>query len=238
MLQIEDSIILITGANGGIGSALVNEFISRGAKKIYATGLRLDDLNELAMLFPSVVIPLVLDVTNTASIEACVRVCSDVNMLINNAGVEFKVPFISEKSKQAAVIEMNVNYIGVVEMINLFLPTLKKNRPAAIVNILSLASLVTIKRLGNYCASKTATHVLTQAIRSELKEKNIQVIGVYPGYVNTIMVPEEVTTLKSEPRDIAFQICEGIQDGLEDIFPDEVSQKYVIENPIEVNYFE
>lgn len=238
MTSIKNSTILITGAAGGIGTALINEFISLGVSKIYATALKLHDLDNLKLQFPEIISPIELDVTNQQSIENCAKICHDVNILINNAGVELKVPFISEKSLFAANLEMNVNYFGVVAMINNFLPHLRNNKNSAIVNILSLASCVSIKRLGNYCASKAACHVFTQSIRQELNEKNIKVFAVYPGYVNTAMVPEKTATKKTEPKEIAFNICKDVNLGVQDIFPDTVSAEYFTKNPIKINYFE
>ncbi len=103
---------------------------------------------------------------------------------------------------------------------------------------MSLASLVIIKCLATYCASKAATHILTNTIRDELKEKNIQMIGVYPGYVNTAMLPEEVSVKKAEPNEIAIAICDGIEKEEKNIFPDEMSKKYFAINPIKINYIE
>jgi len=238
MIKIKDSIVLITGADGGIGTSLVNECLLRKTKKIYATGLRKESLARLQEKSPTIIVPLVLDVTNAENISECKNLCSDINILINNAGVELKIPFTSENASKAATFEMNVNYIGVIEMINQFTPILSKNNNSAIVNIMSLASMVIIKRLATYCASKSATHILTNAIREELKEKNIKVIGVYPGYVNTAMLPEEVPFKKAQPEEIATAIFNGIEKEEENIFPDEMSQNYFSEHPIQINYID
>ncbi len=101
MTKIKNSTILITGADGGIGTALVEECLKQGAKKIYATGLKLENLDHIFKNYDNV-FPVELDVTNPKQIVECAKECSDTNLLINNAGVEFKVPFIAEKSSQAA----------------------------------------------------------------------------------------------------------------------------------------
>jgi short-subunit dehydrogenase len=235
---IENSVVLITGADGGIGSALVEELIKRKVKKIYATGTKKENVFKLKEKAFQIIEPLVLDVTNTENIIQCAKVCNDVNILINNAGVELKIPFTEKNAQKAADFEMKVNYLGVIEMINQFTPILSKNNKAHIVNIMSLASVAIIKRLGTYCASKSATHILTNTIREEYKQKNIQVVGVYPGYVNTAMVPEEIAYKKTEPYEIAFEICQGLEMGENNIFPDEMSKNYFSKNPIIINYFE
>ena len=238
MTDIKDKIVLITGADGGLGTALVTEFISRKVKKIYATGLKLDNLKMVFDKFADIVVPIELDVTNTESIQKCADLCSDTNILINNAGVEFKVPFLADKSSQAALFEMKVNYIGVIEMINAFLPHLEKNSNSSIVNILSMGSLVIVKRLGTYCASKAATHILTETIREELTEKKIKVMAVYMGYVNTQMVPEETKSQKSEPGDIVKEICNGIEEGNDRIYPDQITRDFIEQNPIKTIFYD
>lgn len=234
----ENSIILITGASGGIAKSLIREFIILGVKKIYATGIEMGELEELKSEYGDIINPVILDVTDSESIKNCLQTCQDTNILINNAGVELKIPFISDKSSRAALFEMKVNYIGMVDMTNQSIPILQKNDGATIVNILSLASLATVKRLGHYCSSKASSHIFTQSIRKELETYNIRVVGVYPGYVNTDMVPEKTVTKKTEPFEIARNIVSGIINEQEDIFPDAVSQKYVMENPIKMNYLD
>lgn len=237
MTKIKDSTILITGADGGIGTALVDECLALGAKKIYATGLKLDSLNRVFGEYDKVV-PVVLDVTNAEQIIACAEECADTNLLINNAGVEFKVPFIADRSSQAALMEMKVNYIGLIDMINAFLPNLEKQAHAGIVNILSLGALAIVKRLGTYCASKAAAHVLTETIREELSEKGIKVMATYIGYVDTSMVPEETKTEKSTPKNIAIGICQGINNNESYIYPDKTTQDYIKKYPINTQFFE
>jgi NADP-dependent 3-hydroxy acid dehydrogenase YdfG len=235
MSKIKNSTILITGADGGIGSALLQEFVRQGAGKIYAAGLTLSKLQLLADAYPGIVFPLVLDVTKEDEITSAIELCSDINMLINNAGVEFKSGFLGENAAQKALFEMKVNYIGVVSLINGFLPTLIRNSESYIINILSVGSTAVVKRLGTYCASKSATHILTQSIREELKDKNVNVIGVYPGYVNTEM-SDDVTVEKASPEDIAANICNGIENGEEDIFPDSMSKALYEKRPISITF--
>lgn len=236
-MELKNKIVLITGADGGLGTALVEELIKRGVKKIYATGLKLENLNKKFLQYNNTVVTVELDVTNTESIKKCAEKCQDTQLLINNAGVELKIPFINEKANQAALFEMKVNYIGVIEMINHFLPNLEQNKDAAIMNILSIGSLVVVKRLGTYCASKAATHILTETIREELSQKGIKVIGVYMGYVNTEMVPEETETAKAEPVDIVREICNEMEVGEERIYPDQLTKDFIANNPINTIFY-
>lgn len=95
-----------------------------------------------------------------------------------------------------------------------------------------------VKRLGTYCASKTATHILTETIRQELSEKGIKVMAVYMGYVNTQMVPEETSSKKSEPADIVREICDGIEAGNDRIYPDQITKDFIENNPIKTIFYE
>ena len=237
MTKIKDSTVLITGADGEIGKALVHECLNQGAKKIYATGLSLEKLKQT---FDSIlnVFPIELDVTNSTQIKACATKCQDTNLLINNAGVEFKVPFIAEKSSEAALMEMMVNYIGLIDMVNAFLPHLEKKENAGVVNILSLGALAIVKRLGTYCASKSAAHVFTETIREEFSLKNISVMATYIGYVSTAMVPEETKTEKAIPKSVAAEICKGIANNESHIFADRTSRDFIQKNPIKTHFFE
>lgn len=237
MAKIKDSVILITGADGGIGQALVNECLSLGAKKIYATGLCLEKLNKM-FKNNSNVLPIELDVTNLKKIKACAKKCEDTNLLINNAGVEFKVPFTNPESSKAALMEMKVNYIGLIDMINSFIPGLEKMENAGVLNVLSLGSLAIVKRLGSYCASKSASHVLTETIREELEKKGVKVMATYIGYVDTKMVPEETKTEKSTPKSVAKEICKGINANKDHIFADKTSKDYIKGNPIKTIFYE
>lgn len=238
MIQVENFNVLITGASGGIGSAILEEFIKLNVNKIYATGLELEKLKPLQEKYPEKVIPVTLDVSDFNSVKECIKQCKDVNVLINNAGIELKIPFIEERTSQAALFEMKVNYIGLIDMVNCFLPILKKSEHSSIVNILSMGSLAIVNRLGTYCASKWAAHVFTETIRQELEKDKITVIGVYPGYVNTKMVPEKVNYIKSEPSDIAKEICEGITAQERYIFPDQISKDFILKYPINTQFFD
>ncbi|WP_413513526.1 SDR family NAD(P)-dependent oxidoreductase [Myroides odoratus] len=229
----ENKVILLTGADGEIGTALIKEMVNRKAHKIYATGIALDRLQQLATISPTKIIPVLLDVTDETSIHKAVEQCNDVDILINNAGVELKSDFIGEQAGQKALVEMKINYIGVIHMINAFLPVLQKQDRTYILNILSIGSATIIKRIATYCASKSATHLLTQSLRPELDALSIDLIGVYPGYVDSTM-SSDVQMEKITLVDLACAIGDDFEKGLLDIFPDTMSQKLFKENPIHI----
>ena len=235
MKKIENCIALITGADGGIGTALIDELIKRKAAKIYATGISIQRLNDLAAKYSGIIVPVELDVTKEDSIKSAVTECNDINLLINNAGIELKSDFIGADVTKKALFEIQVNYIGVISMVNNFLPILKTNPHSFIVNILSVGSTALIKRLATYCASKAAVHLFTQSIREDLKPWNVDVIAVYPGYVDTSM-SSDVNFEKITTESLSQNICEAFEEGLLDIFPDKMSSAFYGKKPILITY--
>lgn len=229
----KNSVVFITGSDGGIGKAFIKELLNRNVKKIYATGLNIENLKELSNLNSSKIIPLRLDVTNSTEIKDCVAKCNDTTILINNAGIELKSPFLAVNASEKAKFEMNVNFIGVVDLSNQFINVLKSNSNPAIINILSVASLVLIKDISTYCASKMALHLFTQSIREELKNE-IKVFGIYPGYVDTSMV-SDVDIAKISPIELVKNICNEIELEKLDVFPDEMSKKYAESSKLKID---
>lgn len=235
MREISGHIVFLTGADGGIGRALLNEFIKRGARKIYAAGINEERLQQLSSQFPGKVYPVLMDVTDDQAVRNAAKEIKDITILINNAGVELKSSFIGKDAAAMALTEMQVNYIGVIRLINEFLNHLKQNTPSYIVNILSVGSSAVLTRLATYCASKTAAHLLTQSLREQLTADNIDIIGVYPGYVDTPM-STDAEAIKISPQDLASAICGKFEKGENDIFPDEMSLAFFRENPIHLAY--
>lgn len=237
MRTLNHKTILFTGVDGDIGNALLNEFIQRGAKKIYASDRDMYKLKEIGNQSIDVVVPIELDITNEDSIKMCTLKCHDIDILINNARVISKSSFIGKHVTQKALFEMSVNYIGIIGLINEFLPTLHHNSPSAIINILSMASHIIHTPLATYCASKTAAHIMTQTIRKELEGYDIAVVGVYPGYVDTRMRENIQNTEKITPQQLAINICNEYEQNADNIFPDEMSKKFYEKHPLSDIFF-
>jgi len=218
-LQISQSVALVTGANRGIGRAFVEALHQAGAKKIYATARNIESLQEIVAIDPNRIIPLTLDVTNVAQIEAVALLAVDVNLLINNAGIVSTGGLFTDASVQAAQSEIEVNYFGTLNMIRTFASILKQNGGGAIANLATLSSHVNVPVFATYSASKAALHSLTQAARAELASQNTLVIGLYPGPVDTRMTTA-LPLDKVSPSQIADALLAGIEQGTEDIYPD------------------
>src|ERR1041384_7764545 len=216
---------LVTGANRGIGEALVDALVAAGVKKVYAAARHLSTLDPLVDRHGSRVVPLQLDVTNAAQIAAAAATATDVDLLINNAGIVgfFGGDFTNPKWIEGGRQEMEVNFLGTFAVTQAFAPVLAKNGGGAIANLNSVASFVSFPILAAYSASKAATHSLTQVTRAMLRGQHTQVFGVYPGPIDTRM-GEALPLDKTSAADAARAIVADIIAGVEEIFPDKTSQ--------------
>ena len=223
--ELSGKTALVTGANRGIGEAIVDALVAAGAKKVYAAARKISAVEPLVARHGGRVVALRLDVTNAAQIAEAAATATDVDLLVNNAGVvgfhggDFTDPQWLEGGRQ----EMEVNFLGTFAVSQAFAPVLAKNGGGAIANLNSVASFVSFPILAAYSASKAATHSLTQVTRAMLRAQNTQVFGVYPGPIDTRMA-EVLPIEKVSPADTARAIVAGIVAGDEEIFPDKVSQ--------------
>jgi NAD(P)-dependent dehydrogenase (short-subunit alcohol dehydrogenase family) len=212
-MKVENSTVLITGANRGIGRALVEEALRRGAKRIYA-GTR------QPMQHPDErVTPLTLDVTNTAQIQAAVEKIGTLDILVNNAGIA-----IYDDLKQIDVIErhLDVNFLGMLRMTHAFIPLLRRSK-GDIVNNLSIVALGALPIIPAYSISKAAALNMTQSLRALLLSQGVRVHSVFLGPVDTDM-NRDFDIPKASTETAAQGIFDGLERGEDDIFPDPVSQ--------------
>jgi NAD(P)-dependent dehydrogenase (short-subunit alcohol dehydrogenase family) len=211
-MTIADKTVLVTGANRGIGQALVAEALSRGARRVYA-GTR------QPLTHPDRrVTPLRLDVTNPAQIQAAVESVEALDVLINNAGVAFP----DDLSDRAALERhLAVNLFGTYGVTRAFLPLLARSR-GAIVNVLSIAAFAPLPFIPAYSVSKAATFNLTQSMRAFLAGRGVRVHAVMAGPVDTDIM-RGVDIPKASPESVARAIFDGVENGEEEIFPDPVS---------------
>jgi NAD(P)-dependent dehydrogenase (short-subunit alcohol dehydrogenase family) len=222
-MKIQNSTVLVTGANRGIGKAYVEAFVAAGASRIYAAARSITSLDSVVALAPDRIVPMALDVTNPAQIEAAAQTASDITVLINNAGVIGSGGLFIADSVKTAQWEMNTNFFGTLSMVRTFAPILKRNGGGAIVNLLSVVSVANAPVFSSYSASKAALNSLTQGIRAELASQGTQVIGVFPGPVDTAMA-EGIEAEKAAPLDVAKATLDAIERSIDDVYPDSVSQ--------------
>jgi NAD(P)-dependent dehydrogenase (short-subunit alcohol dehydrogenase family) len=220
--RIEGAVALVTGANRGIGQALTQALLARGARKVYATARNPEALHALR---DARLVPLRLDVTDVEQIGAAAEAASDVDLVFNNAGVSLARGIADSAVLDQARREMEVNYFGPLRLLHGLAPTLARNGGGAVVNIGSAAGLTNIPMFPTYSASKAALHSLTQAARFLLGAQGTSVFGVYAGPIDTDMA-REVALPKASPREVAFAILDGIEAGQEDIFPDAYAAEF------------
>ena len=226
MSTIQNKTILVTGANRGIGRALVEEALRRGAKRVYAAARNTAALKELVEASDGKVVAVPLDVTNEAQIQAAAKIAADTQILVNNAGIAIYTGIISAADSTSARAQMEVNYFGLMNMTRAFAPILAKNGGGIVVNISSIGGLVGIPAMGTYGASKAAIHSLTQSVRGELSAQGTHVIGVYPGPIDTDMTAG-LPFDKETPQQVAREILKGIESGAEEVYPDKMALDFV-----------
>jgi NAD(P)-dependent dehydrogenase (short-subunit alcohol dehydrogenase family) len=211
-MTIADKAVLVTGANRGIGQALVEEALRRGATRVYA-GMR----HPQAHPDPRVT-PLTLDVTDATQIQAAAERIGALDILVNNAGVAL----YDDLSEQAALeAHLAVNLFGTYGVTQAFLPQLTRSK-GAIVNNLSVMALAPLPLTPAYAISKAAAFSLTQSSRALLAGRGVRVHAVLTGPTDTDMT-RGFAIPKASPESVARAIFDGVEQGEEEIFPDPMS---------------
>ncbi|MFC0439965.1 SDR family NAD(P)-dependent oxidoreductase [Kutzneria buriramensis] len=211
-MNITDKTVLITGANRGLGQALVEEALRRGVGRVHAAARR-------PVTHPDGrVTPIALDVTDAAQVRAAAQTVGSLDVLVNNAGIS--VP--DDLGDPTALDQhLAVNLFGTYGVTMAFLPALTASR-GAIVNVLSLASLATVPITPAYAISKAAAFSLSQSLRALLAGRGVTVHAALPGPIDTDMIRGwEIP--KAPPAAVARAILDGLADGEDEIFPDPMS---------------
>lgn len=217
-MKIENAVVLVTGANRGIGLAFVRELLARGARKVYA-----------AARDPSTIAPqpgvqaLRLDVNNPEEVAAAAALASDVTLVINNAGIAQPGGFMAADSEEVMRRIFETNVFGVLRVSKAFAPVLKVNGGGALLNVLSIASWVNGGELAAYSASKSAAWSLTNALRHELAAQKTQVLGLHMAYVDTDLT-RGFDVPKTSPVQIVRRALDGLEAGADEVLADELTQ--------------
>jgi NAD(P)-dependent dehydrogenase (short-subunit alcohol dehydrogenase family) len=213
-MKIEGSVALVTGANRGLGLAYARALVERRAARVYGSA------RDPGTVTSAGVVPLGLDVTDHDQIARVLERCSDVSILVNNAGVMLVSPLLGAPSLDAARAEMELNYFGALAMCRAFAPVLAANGGGAIVNMLSVVSWFTAPVNGSYGASKAAAWAMTNGIRIELARQGTLVVGVHAGYIDTEMAAG-VDAPKISPAEVARQVFDAVETGMVEVMVDE-----------------
>ncbi|GIE98722.1 SDR family oxidoreductase [Paractinoplanes rishiriensis] len=230
MTSLDGAVVLITGANGGIGGHFVRDALARGATKVYATARNPRTWNDER------IVPLTLDVTDPASIKAAVAAAPDVTILINNAGATVSTPGILTHTDEEIRRNVETNFLGPLFLARAFAPILSaKAGNTAIIDIHSALSWYAAA--GIYSATKAALWSATNSMRLELKPAGVQVVGVHVGYVDTAMAAH-TTDPKLDPADLVTQVLDTVEAGGYEVLADDTSVqlKAGLSAPLEVVY--
>ncbi|MEU4190396.1 SDR family oxidoreductase [Kribbella sp. NPDC026611] len=214
MTSLEGAVVLVTGGQRGIGKALVDDLLTRGVAKVYATARKPQPSTD-----PRVV-PLSLEVTDQASIDALAAAAPDVTVLINNAGASSPQTYLDAPAEAVRAV-FDANFFGPLELTRAFVPIIEKNGGGHILNAHSALSWVA--RHGAYSATKAAFWLQTNAIRLEVLDRGIGVTGLHMGYVDTEMT-SAVTGPKSRPEDIAKAALDGVESGAFEVLADDTAR--------------
>lgn len=226
-LDINGKIILITGANRGIGAATVESFVNHGAKKVYAAARKLENLIPLIEKFGDIIVPVYLDLLKPESITSLAETANDVDIVVNNAGVLEIANPLSDNAEEAFTHELNINVFGLIRMAKAFIPVLEKNGGGAFVQLNSVASIKNFTEFSTYSASKAASYSITQGLRDVVADKGIAVLSVHPGPIATDMADNAGMKDMAEPASIVSEgIIAALQAGVFHLFPDSMAQQF------------
>lgn len=216
-MNVNGSTALVTGANRGIGKAFVQELLDRGAAKVYA-GAR--DLTAIDV-HDERLVPVPLDVTSDEAVAALAEKLTDVDLIINNAGIGRPgLPLTATLDHAREQFEVNV--LGTVRTTQSFAPTLAANGGGAIVNVLSIVSWNASPFLSTYSASKAAAWSYTNSSRVELGLNGTQVVGVHVGFVDTDLTAG-MDGDKVAPQTVAASALDALEAGKTEAIVDEAS---------------
>jgi NAD(P)-dependent dehydrogenase (short-subunit alcohol dehydrogenase family) len=210
--RLDDAVVLLTGAGGGIGSALTESLLAAGVREIISAARHHPAPRER-------VTHETVDVTDEAAVQALADRCADrVTLAIHCAGVNANQRLFTAGFQTAARREMEVNYFGLLNIAAAFAPPMRARRHGMLVHLLTFLSHVNLPLMAGYCASKAAAHSVTQALRAELGRDGVLVCGVYPTVVDTAM-SRDVPGPKMSAAELAQHIVAAIRAGAEDVFP-------------------
>jgi NAD(P)-dependent dehydrogenase (short-subunit alcohol dehydrogenase family) len=229
MPSLHGAVVLVTGANGGIGAQFVAQALARGAAKVYASARMPRNWDDER------VVPLALDVTDAESIRAAVEAAPDVTVLINNAGASVPTAGILTHSDDDIRRNVETNFLGPLLLTRAYAPLLAGRPGAAVIDIHSALSWFAVA--GIYSATKAALWSATNSLRLELAPAGVHVVGVHVGYVDTAMA-EHVSDPKTDPADLVRAVLDATERDEYEVLADEISVqvKAGLSAPLEVVY--
>jgi NAD(P)-dependent dehydrogenase (short-subunit alcohol dehydrogenase family) len=213
-MKLKDAIVLITGANRGIGLAFAEAARARGVGKVYAGARNPSSITTTG------VVPVKLDVTSDEDVAAAARMCSDVTLIVNNAGIARPGGLLNPEATGAAHAQFDTNVFGMLRVTQAFAPVLAKNGGGAFLNVLSAASWINSGAMTAYAVSKAAAWSLTNGLRNELRQQRTQVLGLHVGFVDTDLT-HGLDVDKVSPQSVVAIALDALEAGASEVLADE-----------------
>lgn len=228
MADLAGATVLVTGANGGLGAEFVTQALARGAAKVYATARSPRTWDD------DRVTPLVLDVTDAASVRAAAEAATDVTIVVNNAGVSGTAQLLSSEVEDVERV-FATNVFGALRVAKEFAPALASNGGGALVDVHSALSWLALA--GGYSASKAALWSITNSLRVELAPQGTHVVGVHLGYADTPMTAG-LDVEKADPADVVAAVWDAVTAGGYEVLADQTSRdvRAALSAPVEALY--
>lgn len=214
MTELTGATVLVTGANGGLGTEFVRQALDRGARRVYAAARRPQEWGDER------VVPLELDVTDEGSVARAAAAADDTTVLVNNAGL-LRPGRLVDGDLASLRAHLETNLVGPLLVTSAFAPTLRRAR-GAVVNVASILSW--LGGAGAYGVSKAALWSATDSLRLELAEDGVQVVGAYLGYTDTAMTTG-VDAPKNDPADVVRAVWDGLVAGAHEVLADELTRQ-------------
>ena len=231
-IDLTGKTILVTGANRGIGKSIVEAFLAAGVAKVYATARKPESVQPLIDEHGNKVVALALDLADGDSVAAAAQAATDVDIVVNNGGVLKNGNPLDGNVLDNIDFEFDVNVKGLVRVAQAFAPALKANatadRPTALVQLNSIASIRNFGAFTSYAASKAAAYSLTQGLHDELRGDHVHVVSVPPGPIQTDMGDDAGFTadITDPPTVVADGIIDGLKSGDFHVFPDKMARDF------------
>lgn len=216
-MNIQNATVLVTGANRGLGAEFARQALAGGAKKVYAAA------RDPATVLLEGVVPVRLDVTDTAAVAALAAELGDVDLVINNAGVASTGGLLGAESADSLRWMLETNVFGMLNMSRDFAPVLSRNGGGAFINVLSMASWKSSQALAGYAVSKAAAWHLSNGVRDALRGQGTQVLGVHVGLIDTDLT-RGFDLPKLSPGTVVERVFAALEAGASEVLVDEAAR--------------
>ena len=243
--DIQGKTVLVTGANRGIGKAFVEAFMEQGVAKVYAAVRNPETVTALVEKYGDKIVPVKIDLADPESIVAAAQQATDVQVVVNNAGVLQAATPLSENAISSLEFEMGINVYGLIRLAQAFAPILKANGGGVFAQVNSVVSLKSFANFATYSASKAAAYSITQGLRDLLSQQGTIVLSIHPGPIATDMaIDAGLGEIAEPPSLVANGMIAALKSGEFHVFPDTMAKQIgsayqsFAENIIEANLME